>query len=134
MKRWCPTLWQLGAIAAGLAAVAFFAWDHTRTDPNAAAVALAGIVALMLLFELPALWWRRRGGGAPGTFAVALAGPLLMFEGWLGYGAWKYRDSGGDLHGIEQVLMVVVLAPILVTAALTAALALFFVEPDRPGD
>lgn len=86
----------------------------------------------MLTAELPALWWRRRGGGPAGTLAAALIGPLLLIEGWLGFSAWQHRDAGGDLQGIEQVMMVVVLLPILVSGALVAAFALALIEPEEP--
>ena len=130
MTKLRPTLWHIAAIAGALAFVAFIAWTYGLDDPAADAPDLVLFLALMLIAELPALWWRRRGGGATGTLAAALLPPLLLFEGWLGFTAWRYRDAGGDLHGIEQVMMVLVLIPILVSGALVAGLATALIEPD----
>jgi Na+/proline symporter len=132
VSRVRPTLRHLAAIAAALAFVAFIAWTYGPDDPSAGAPNLIFFLALMLIAELPALSWRRRGAGATGTLAAALVGPLLLFGGWLGFSAWQYRDAGGDLQGIEQVMMIVVLVPILVTGALVAALSVALVEPDEP--
>ena len=132
MTRLRPTLRHLAAIAAGLAFVAFIAWTYGPDDGGAGGPGLVFFLAVMLIAELPALWWRARGGGPSGTLAAALIGPLLLFEGWLGFSAWHYRDAGGDLHGIEQMLMVAVLVPILVTGALVAGLAIALIEPDLP--
>ncbi|HYG29603.1 MAG TPA: hypothetical protein VD887_05240 [Allosphingosinicella sp.] len=132
MTRLRPTLRHIGAIAAALAFVAFIAWTYGPDDGGAGGPGLVFFLALMLIAELPALWWRARGGGPSGTLAAALVGPLLLFEGRLVFSAWHHRDAGGDLHGVEQVLMVAVLVPILLTGALVAGLATALIEPDPP--
>ena len=74
---------------------------------------------------------RRPGDGHSGG---GLIGPLLVFEGLLAFSAWQHGDSGGDLQGVEQILMLVVLVPILLTAALVAFLAVVLVEPEEQAD
>lgn len=132
VTKFRPTLWGIAALAGALAFVAFIAWTYGLDDPTSNAPNLIFFLALMLISELPALWWRRRGGRPTGTLAAALIGPLLLIEGWLGFSAWQYRHAGGDLQGIEQVMMVVVLVPILVSGALVAAFALALIEPEEP--
>jgi hypothetical protein len=135
MKRLRPAAGHLAVLAAGLAAVALFAWFYTRHDPTAGAVGLIGLLALMVLLELPAFWWRREGGWALGTFVVAVAGPLIVFEALLAFSASGHdHDSGGDLQGIEQWLMVAVIVPILITGGIVAAVACAMVEPRDPWD
>ena len=123
---------HLAGAAVALAVAAAAAGAYSRDNPNSLGAGLATWVAVMLLLELPAFWWRRRGGGIVSTLLAAAAGPLLVLEGLLAYSAWHNRHVVGDLQGIEQILMVVVLLPILVTAAAVAWLAVALVEPAEP--
>lgn len=129
MRRLRITAWHLGAIAAGLLFLAFIAWTYMPPEGSSDAAGWAMLLCLLLLLELPALWWRSRGGGGLGTWWVAVLCPLIVAETWLGIQAWRYRDSGGDLQGIEQILMVIVIVPVIGAGSLVAALATLFILP-----
>lgn len=92
-------------------------------------------LAAMVLLELPAVWWRMRGGSLPATLAIAILCPLLIFEALLLPSFLKYRrGGGGDLQGIEALLMVyVVPAAVLATAAPVTFLAGVLIRP-KPSD
>jgi hypothetical protein len=124
MPKLRPSAWHLAAVAGALAFVALLAWTASAS-PVARDPQLIFFLALLIMTELPALWWRRRGGGPSGTFLAALLLPLLLSEAVLGWSARR-----GDLRGIEQVMMVVVLFPILATGAIVSAVDMLLIEPD----
>jgi hypothetical protein len=119
-------------LAAAVLLLVFAVLALTQGGPGAQTLPLLGVVAMLLLLELPAFWWRMRGGTAMTTWGVALACPLILFEALLGLSAWKQRGLGGDLQGVEQMLMIWVIPPaVLVSATLMTVLALVLI---RPGD
>ena len=72
MTRLRPTARLLTAVAGALALIAFLAWYVASGDRNGiGAASLIWVTALMLILELPAFWWRGRGGRATGTLAAA---------------------------------------------------------------
>jgi hypothetical protein len=90
---------------------------------------LVGFLALLLLLELPAAWWRLRGGSAPGTWAVAIGPPLLLGSAFLLYSHLDNQRSCGDMCGIEGFIFLILLVLVLVTGSIVAALAMLLVEP-----
>lgn len=126
-------LWFLGATALALAAFAVLGMN--LTDPGHQAPAGLAWLAVMVLFELPAVWWRMRGGSLLATFGIAVLCPLSIFEAMLLPSYLKYRHGGGgDLQGIEALLMIyVVPAAVLVTAAPVSFLAGVLIRPE-PSD
>jgi hypothetical protein len=111
----------LGAVAA---------WGFLTTGFETEWRGMLACFALLGLSELPAWWWRWRGGRAGATLLVAFLGPLLLMETWLGTGA--SQDVGGDLQGIDQLFMIWVAPPVaLVSALVTAFLAVMLIRPDR---
>jgi len=122
-------------LAAAVLLLAFAVVMLTQGGPGAQTLPMLGVVAMLLLLELPAFWWRMRGGTAMTTWGVAVACPLILFEALLGLSAWKNRGLGGDLQGVEGMLMTWVIPPaVLVSATVMTVLALALVKPgDRSG-
>ena len=118
--------------AVALLLLAFAALALTQSGPADQTLPLFGVLAMLLLLELPAFWWRMRGGSAMATWGVAVACPLILFEGLLGIAAFNNRGAGGDPRGVETYLMTLVIPPaVLVTATLMAALAIGLVRQER---
>ena len=110
MKGWLPT----ATLALALLTVVAAGW--VLVGPGSQLALLLGCIALVLLLELPAVWWRLRGGSLGTTLVVAILGPLVPLEILLAISAWEQRGLGGDLQGIEQVLMTFVVPPFVVVA------------------
>ena len=122
-------------LAAAVLLLAFALAALTQSGPADQTLPLFGVLAMMLFLELPAFWWRMRGGTAITTWGVAVACPLILFEGLLGLSAWKNRDIGGDLHGVEAMLMTWVIPPaVLVSATVMTVLAIALVKPGEGAD
>jgi hypothetical protein len=94
-----------------------------------------GVIALILFLELPAVGWRMHGGSAGATWLVAMLCPLVPLEILLAISAYQQRGLGGDLQGIEEVLMTFVLPPlVLVTGSVVAGLACLVIRPRDEED
>ncbi|HEX8668735.1 MAG TPA: hypothetical protein VF727_10235 [Allosphingosinicella sp.] len=117
----------LALIAAALAATAGVAM---LLPDSGIGIALIGWLALVFLLALPAAWWRSRGGGPVTTWLVAVFCPLVPLELLLAISAYRNRDVGGDLQGIEVLMMTWFVPPIvLVAGSVVALLSGILVEP-----
>ena len=125
--------WHLGSIA--LLLLAFAGLGLNLADPGHQRPAGLAWLAIMVVLELPAVWWRMRGGSILATLAIAVLCPLLIFEALLLPGYLKYQHGGGgDLQGIEALLMIYVIpAAVLATAAPVTFLAGVLIRPE-PSD
>lgn len=126
--------WDVAAIVGAILFVDSIAWTYLPPEGPQGAAGWVMLLCLLLLLDVPALWWGSRGGSGLFTWWVAILCPLAVAEAWLGIQAWFQRDSGGDLQGIEQVLMVLGLVPVIGIGSLVAALATLFVAPRDPNE
>jgi hypothetical protein len=101
-------------------------------SPDNQLPALVAWLAIVILCELPAVFWRTRGGTAYHVWAAAVFSPLILFETLMGISAYANRDIGGDLQGIEGALMLYVILPgALVTGTVVAVFVCLAVRPEE---
>ncbi|THD34733.1 MAG: hypothetical protein E7773_13785 [Sphingomonas sp.] len=98
------------------------------------AVGIAGLVCGLLLLQLPAVAWRMAGGSRRQMLAVAVGVPLFVIEIWLGISGAESEGRGGDLQGVEYILMWVVIAPIVLSAVIVTLVTDRLVSIDPPAD
>lgn len=121
----------LAAFVAVLLGVA--AWGCLASGPGDQSPAALAWLAVMILTELPAALCRMLGGTRLATWAVAVVPPLVLFEVLMGIQAERYRDVGGDLQGVEVMLMIYVIPPLVIlTGSLVAIFSCLLIR--RPAE
>ena len=120
----------IAATAALLAIVAAAAFLTAGED----GVSFVGIAALLFLLEMPAFGWRMLGGGRLGTWVAAVAPPLLIGGLYLLKGYLEYRGRCADVCGVELVLFLFLLLPlVLATGTFVAWIATGMIRPPEEG-
>ncbi|HEY0413762.1 MAG TPA: hypothetical protein VGD66_11520 [Allosphingosinicella sp.] len=124
-------LWHLALIAAALAAAAMA--GMSVATPENQLPALLAWVSIVCLLTLPAFWARALGARPLATWLVAVLSPLLPLELLLAIQAHQQRGLGGDLQGIEALLMTYVVPPVaLIAGSLMTLLACLLIRPPQP--
>lgn len=119
----------LGIAAVVLIAVVVIGFQ--LSDPGHQDPAFIAVLAIMVLLELPAVVVRMYGGSALKTWVVAVLLPLVPFELVLAFSPG--RNQGGDLQGIEDILMLYVVPPaVLVTASVVTLIATLTIQREDP--
>src|SRR3569623_1138533 len=125
-NRWLA----IGSVA--LAAGSIYLWMMLDTAGWSNGHAITATLAGILLLQLPALGLRARGGALASVAMPAAAIPMIVLEGFLLYSAATNEGRGGDLQGVEYVLMGIVVMPIILMTLLVSVAALCLMPRNAP--
>ncbi|MEZ0242504.1 MAG: hypothetical protein ACAH11_03965 [Sphingomonas sp.] len=112
-----------------LGALAGWCWRINAMDPGAQATGVLSILFLVLIAQLPAVWLRMRGANGLVVLLTAVAVPLIPIEILLAIGARVNEPAGGDLAGIEKLLMWLAVPFVFLPAFFVTMLAVISVKP-----
>jgi hypothetical protein len=117
--------YPLAVVALVLAAVAAIGWYGPASYADQTP-ALIAILAMMILLALPGMVFRMMGGSGLVTWLICFLVPFGFFEIQLAIAAHRNAELyiGGDLQGIETVLMWVCGILILFISTIVALIAI----------